>query len=393
MTFFFTIFLYCICNIVLAQNEYQEKQRVAVLEFRGIDVNPNLLLPLAEEARGGARSALPTSEFDITSREGMKSMLSDMGKDISDCDVECEVELGRVLNANYVVSGNIYTIDNMYILTLKLHDTMSGSLMGQKSLRDTDKFALIDKTRAETKALMVEQIALNSNQLTGQQVEVLFKDEEFSSDNPTTIIVGQNVVGSCTKSPCKITAPQGRFDVQFGRKGYATDTQNLDLQAQAKFSISLNPVFSMLNLTAPDPKRTGRNLSIRLTGPNNFEDTRAGYNDKKLDPGRYTAIIEDNCYVETGLKIVLKPGDEKSIEIPVEPRLAGLHIIAYNTAYEPVPANIFIDGVLWGTAPYQDTVPLCSKELTLTYAGLRGEKSLKKTLNASKISEMNITLD
>ena len=102
-------------------------------------------------------------------------VLEDMGKDLSAADVECEVELGRALQSDYVISGTIGKIDNMYILTLKLHDTSSGSLMGQKILRDTDKFVLLDQTGPETKALVVENIALASNQLTGKKVSVTFK--------------------------------------------------------------------------------------------------------------------------------------------------------------------------------------------------------------------------
>ena len=140
-----------------------EAKSVAVLEFRGLGVNTQLLAQLSEEARGGARMSLPNSQYNITSRESMNSMLEDMGKDMSAYDVECEVELGRVLQVDYVISGSVTKIDNIFILTLKLHETHTGSLMGQKTIRHADKFVVLDKTLEETKALVQNVLPLNSN--------------------------------------------------------------------------------------------------------------------------------------------------------------------------------------------------------------------------------------
>ncbi len=89
----------------------------------------------------------------------MITMLEDMGKDLSDCEVECVVELGRVLQSDYVISGTIGKIENMFLLTLTVHDTHTGSLMGQKTLRNTDKFVLLDQTGPETKALVKDVLS------------------------------------------------------------------------------------------------------------------------------------------------------------------------------------------------------------------------------------------
>ena len=67
------------------------QQELAVLEFRGIGMDPQMMM----QCLGGSWwCTLSTAKFEynITSRESMV-MLEDMGKDLSACDVECEVEL------------------------------------------------------------------------------------------------------------------------------------------------------------------------------------------------------------------------------------------------------------------------------------------------------------
>ena len=363
---------------------------VAVLEFRGIGMDPQMMMQLSEVARGGARSALPNTEYNITSRESMKSMLEDMGKDLSDCNVECEVELGRVLQSDYVISGTIGKIDDMYILTLKLHDTLTGSLMGQKTLRDTDKFVLLDKTGPETKALVVENIALVSNQLTGKKVSVVFKSNQFNSKTPTTILVGSTPVGSCSTASCTKDVPPGRFNVQFIQEGYAPENQTLDLRADESFTISLRASFATLSIVT-EPTKT----NIRLEGPEGFETiTSTQFNKKRLDiPGKYTATVQDECFEPSGKYITVNPGDVKEQLIPLQPKQAGISVVVLNAKQEPVPADLIIGGTNVGTAPWQGAIPLCIDQLTVKYAGRKKVRRIKGELTEREIKEIEIQLN
>ena len=57
----------------------------------------------------------------------MMSILKEMGKGIEECTGECEVEIARNIGADYVVSGEVYLIEDQYILSLKMHDTQAGN--------------------------------------------------------------------------------------------------------------------------------------------------------------------------------------------------------------------------------------------------------------------------
>ena len=96
----------------------EARKRVAIIEFRGIKVEADILRQLTDDARGGMREGLPSESFDIISRENISQILAEMGKTIEDCSTECEISLGRDVGADYVLSGTIYKIEGVYILTL-----------------------------------------------------------------------------------------------------------------------------------------------------------------------------------------------------------------------------------------------------------------------------------
>ena len=145
MRFCFQLILLWLC--FLSSADAQELLRVAVLEFRGVNVDPEILLKLSDQSRLSAVSALPKEQYSVMTRENMMMILNDMGKDASCLEGSCEVELGRNMGADYVVTGNILSIDNEYLLTLKLHETMSGKLLAGEEIRRTRVLDLVDQTR------------------------------------------------------------------------------------------------------------------------------------------------------------------------------------------------------------------------------------------------------
>jgi len=56
-------------------------------------------------------------------------LLESQGKHIEDCEGECEVDTGRRLGADYVVSGELLRIGTSFKLDLRLHETREGQLL------------------------------------------------------------------------------------------------------------------------------------------------------------------------------------------------------------------------------------------------------------------------
>src|ERR1700687_5258260 len=102
---------------------------IAVLEFRD-RVPPELRIDtayLGDQVRAAAKESLPQAK--IITRENMLVILKTSGKDLASCEGECEVDTGRRIGADLVVSGELLRIGSQYKLNMKLHDTRDGSLL------------------------------------------------------------------------------------------------------------------------------------------------------------------------------------------------------------------------------------------------------------------------
>ena len=170
-------------------------------------------------------------------------MLEDNGKDISDCDVQCEVTLGRVVGADYVLSGTIFQAEGVYILTLKLHDTMSGSLLGQKRIQNSSQVAMFSETYEMSRSMMVEKIVGAQQTTSGEQVSMTFNSTP--SGEGVTVLVGGRPV--CSKTPCTEKVPSGRHEVQILRKDYFPWIETHSISAGGTINANLKATFALIS--------------------------------------------------------------------------------------------------------------------------------------------------
>ncbi len=104
---------------------------MAVLEFENQVPAPDSSsvdrVYFSDQVRGALSNALPSAV--IMTRENTLQLLSASGKRLEDCAGECEVETGRMLGADYVVSGRLTKVGTRYKLTLRLRATAQGTLV------------------------------------------------------------------------------------------------------------------------------------------------------------------------------------------------------------------------------------------------------------------------
>ena len=139
----------------------EEIKRVAVLEFRGVAVDTEMLLKLSDQARLAAVERLPKETYSIMTRENMMMVLEDMGKDASCMEGSCEVDIGRNIGADYVITGSIMKVEEQYLLTLKLHETASGKLLAGKELRKEKVLDLVDGTYEQSLFLLADGFGID----------------------------------------------------------------------------------------------------------------------------------------------------------------------------------------------------------------------------------------
>jgi len=103
-------------------------KKIAVLEFiNQAKLKVGEVSYLADLVRTEA-TLLPRKKYTVMTRENMLTMLPE-GTSLSECEGACEVETGRNVGADYVVSGRVVRFGRSYKVTFKLHDTRDGMLV------------------------------------------------------------------------------------------------------------------------------------------------------------------------------------------------------------------------------------------------------------------------
>jgi len=101
--------------------------RIAVLDVRSYVPGSDVVY-LSDRIRSLAFDALPDAQ--VITRENIMVLLAASGRKIEDCDAECEVETGRRLGAEMIISGDLHLIGKSYRLNLRIHATKTASLVG-----------------------------------------------------------------------------------------------------------------------------------------------------------------------------------------------------------------------------------------------------------------------
>jgi hypothetical protein len=116
--------------------------RLAVLEFylaRGLDLDRIYLSDRVREVFGERAPYL-----FIMTRESAEVLLAAQGKTMAECQGECEVETGKKLGADFIVSGRITKFGSWLLLTLRLHSTSEARLLRAVEAKGKDADALLE---------------------------------------------------------------------------------------------------------------------------------------------------------------------------------------------------------------------------------------------------------
>ncbi|MBS2024464.1 MAG: hypothetical protein JST92_18850 [Deltaproteobacteria bacterium] len=132
--------------LTFPEKKAQAPRRVAVLEFENeLDKSEKIDRVYFSDA---VRGLISDSKRGLTvmSRENVLVLLSSSGKKLEDCAALCEVETGRLLGADLVVSGRMTKVGRRYKLTLRVHATGEGVLLASAQASGESVEQLDDET-------------------------------------------------------------------------------------------------------------------------------------------------------------------------------------------------------------------------------------------------------
>jgi TolB-like protein len=111
-----------------ARGRLADGAQVAVLDFkRGDGFSKDDARYLTDVVRGAVLST--ASRLAVMTRENLLVLLQASGKDLAECEGECEVDTGRRIGADAVVSGDLLKFGARLKLSLRLHETKGGRLL------------------------------------------------------------------------------------------------------------------------------------------------------------------------------------------------------------------------------------------------------------------------
>ncbi|MBS2022749.1 MAG: hypothetical protein JST92_10085, partial [Deltaproteobacteria bacterium] len=142
-----------------------QQPMIAVLNFntklQGADKAEMDIVYLAAAVR---RQVLrQVHDVNMMSPESMQTLVEAAGKSLAECEGQCEVQTGRLVNADLVVSGDLLKFGSSYTLALRMHDTHSAKQIGAAETRGKDADELLAGLGAAVaelfKVILAEQSA------------------------------------------------------------------------------------------------------------------------------------------------------------------------------------------------------------------------------------------
>ena len=141
----------------------------------------------ADVARGVALKDLPN--LKVMTRENLLVLLQATGKDLAACEGECEVDTGRRIGADLIISGDLLKVGTSYKLNLRLHETHGGAMLSGEIASGHS----IDELDANTKAAVSRLLA----PLQSRQAQPLIT----SGDNAPPLIQDRGAPGPQASAP------------------------------------------------------------------------------------------------------------------------------------------------------------------------------------------------
>jgi hypothetical protein len=134
---------------------FAERPLVAVLDFQEVQsgLAPHEVELLADISRGEALDHLGGG-YNIITRENLLDLLKAHGTDLAQCQGACETETGRLIGADYVLSGSIVKAFGAFKVNLKLHRTQPPELLGAEVMTAQSQGEIETEVRAATSAVL-----------------------------------------------------------------------------------------------------------------------------------------------------------------------------------------------------------------------------------------------
>ena len=309
LLFYCLLFLSSIGTTIVHAQEV-DPDRVAVIQLKNqAELSKQEMTYLSDLLRQVISNNLP-SQYIVLTKENILALLPP-DRSIEDCVGECEIETGRLLSAQYIVSGDVFNFGGRLRVNIRLHNTETGQLLGSEVAKGKELLDLESSVSQVGKALIqhLDPSSLAQNQTENirrkigggssfQMNESQLLIVSFTS-SPIGAAVVVDGVQHCSENQkeCRVELTEGSHQVSLSLKDYFIHQERITVsKSQKAFQWTLKPNFVALNLTS-----TPSRLSVKVGN----QVVKTPYNGR-LKPNRlYKIVANDRCYQEEGEEVVL----------------------------------------------------------------------------------------
>jgi hypothetical protein len=110
------------------------KERIAILNANSLnkDITNEDVDFISEEIRSAIFYSISKTKYDLIQKETITQFLNENATSI--CTSSCEIETGKILGADYILTSSIYNLDNTFSLKIKVFDIEDGSTLDMFSV-------------------------------------------------------------------------------------------------------------------------------------------------------------------------------------------------------------------------------------------------------------------
>jgi hypothetical protein len=336
---------------------------------------------------GGVYQVMPPGDVK-------RALVDQSAESYKECfDEKCQIQLGRQLPANKLVTTTVMKMGKMCRVAASLYDLKRQTTdLVAKEKCGCDAAVLagaIEKVAAKLRAVQAgsggttgfveedlgEKPAGDWAVGGGQEVIV-----EFASvPSGAVVLVDGNL--ACQQTPCSKSVARGKHLVSMQAPRYGKRQERLVIAQGTSVSWKLDQNFGWLTVRS-DPAGLAVTVNGREIGVTPIEK-------KEWEPGVYKILVSSPCHYDAGKKVRVVKGQEQTVEVTLKEKQGAVKVSAKDGKGNDLVADVYVDGKKVGRTPGTYKVSICAKELKVKHPK---KGSAKKILSVKerKIQSVNV---
>ncbi len=355
---------------------------------------------IEEMLRDAATNQLAGAGWTVMTSATTLQLLEDNGIDPTKCsDSSCQLQTARQIEADKFFTGAVEWVDGEYTASIRLIDTKSGRILAAARVLGRTTLALEDAFEKKAASFFARAgltggqaaspvpaapppadqaiVATADNIDLGAMSQVVV---QFQSQPPDAVVLlDGNVL--CQATPCSKLVAVGAHRVSMQREGFEPNTQQLDAQAGASLTLTLQRISARLTVET-QPSGVALSIDGKAMGKSPLSPT-------DLAPGTHTVLVDDPCYLQSGERLTLKEGEDRDLRLTAKPRLAGLELTVVDDRGNALQGTALADGQALGSVPGAFKLPVCTTAVQVQSAGQT--QTVELSLQEGRVLEKQVT--